>query len=884
MKFSYLHVAITAIDLLSRGDGTNGFAVHPHHHKAAAATAITRSNRQISSSSLFESAADIDVNGDEQAAAATATATTATAVEADNKETEPSSSGDELEKVPEELVEPDPNVLLLASLTDPVPEAGHSVESRETKTGTIHTLTVHLGQPGHPDPLVFQTGRIGRQAAGAVVLTRGDSVVYSTCARDNEPKSKINFAPLSVEYQERFSSAGMTSGGFNKRDGAPAEHEILVSRIIDRPLRPLICDGWKHETQLLNWVMSYDGERGLEALGATAASAAMFISDVPLMKSVAQVQVGLIDDTFIVNPTNAQMAASRLNLIVAGTKDAVLMIEGAADFLPEKTMIEAVSLGHSVIGTICDGLDAFRAVAGKPKKLDTIPPPIDGLQDAVNTLMTERVDASMDMRGTKKEREAESGPDGEMYIYCVEEMLKKFTEEEYGPGITNAIKAALKKLVSNRMYNKAKTEFKRMDGRALDEIRKIDIEAGMLPGVHGSALFTRGESQTIATVTLGDKGMRKRMDNVVGKGFKRYYLQYSFPPSCIGETGRVGGVKRREVGHGNLAERAIQPALPTEDVFPYSLRVESLITESHGSTSMASVCGGCLALMDAGVPIERPIAGIAMGMLLENNEYTSDDDAYVVSDILGNEDALGTMDFKVAGDKDGITAFQLDIKCEGLSVKTMERALEQARVGRLHILGEMNKSVDKYRAELPATVPRMATFSIEESGIGKVIGPGGKTIREIIENFGLSNMDVGEDGTIQLSGFSTEKLTEAQEFVKKLVEGGGGRGGPRKDRPKYVGPDAVLGETYTGKITGIKQFGVFVEILPGPEDGSSPGLEGLVHVSELHTERVRNCEGFLRAMNTEELTVKYVGNDKGKIQLSRKAVLEAKLEAKEATK
>mmetsp|Transcript_33109 Transcript_33109/g.69678 ORF Transcript_33109/g.69678 Transcript_33109/m.69678 type:complete len:869 (+) Transcript_33109:37-2643(+) len=864
MKFSNLHVAITAVDLLSRGAGTNGFAVHRQHHKAAAAT-VTRSNRQISSS-LFESTVDIN-DGDEQAAPATAAATTP--VEAEIKV--------EDEKVPEELVKPDPNQLLLASLNEPVPEAGHSVESRETKTGTVHTLTVHLGQPGHPDPLVFETGKIGRQAAGAVLLTRGDSIVYSTCARDDEPKSMIDFAPLSVEYQERFSSAGMTSGGFNKRDGAPQEHEILVSRIIDRPLRPLICDGWKHETQLLNWVMSYDGKRGLEALGATAASAAMYISDVPLMKAVAQVQVGLIDDTFIVNPTNEQMAASRLNLIVAGTKDAVLMIEGAADFLPEQTMIDAVSLGHSVIGTICDGLDAFRAVAGKPKKLDTIPPPIDGLQDAVNALMKERVDASLKLWDfTKKEREVESSPGGLMYVYCIEEMLKEFTEEEHGPGITNAIKAALKKLVSNRMYNQAKTESKRMDGRALDEIRKIDIAAGTLPGVHGSALFTRGESQTIATATLGDKGMRKRMENVEGSGFKRYYLQYSFPPSCIGEVGRVGGVKRREVGHGNLAERAILPALPSENAFPYSLRVESLITESNGSTSMASVCGGCLALMDAGVPIERPVAGIAMGMLLENNEYTTDDDACVVSDILGNEDALGTMDFKVAGDKDGITAFQLDIKCEGLSVQTMERALEQARVGRLHILGEMSKSLDKSRSELPATVPRMVTFSIEESAIGKVIGPGGKTIRGVIEDFGLSNMDVGEEGQVQLTGFSTEKLMEAQEFVKKLAEGGGGRDGPRKDRPKYVGPDAVLGETYTGKITGIQKFGVFVEILPGSEDGSTPGLEGLVHVSELHTERVRNCEAFVGSMNVEELTVKYIGDDKGKIKLSRKAVLEEK--------
>ena len=337
MKLSNLHLATTV--LLSRGAGTNGFAVYNKHPKAAATA--THSNRHISSC-LFESTDH--ANGDEQAAAAAA------AVEKEEgNEYGPTSLGDKVEEVQEE--KPD----LLASLNEPVPEAGHSVESRETNTGTIHTLTVHLGQPGHPEPLVFETGKIGRQAAGAVVLTRGNSIIYSTCARDDEPKSMIDFAPLSVEYQERFSSAGMTSGGFNKRDGRPQEHEILVSRIIDRPLRPLICDGWKHETQLLNWVLSYDGKRGLEVLGATAASAAMFVSDVPLMKSVAQVQVGLIHGTFIVNPTNEQMAASRLNLIVAGTKDAVLMIEGAADFLPEQTMIEAVSLGHSVIGTICDG-------------------------------------------------------------------------------------------------------------------------------------------------------------------------------------------------------------------------------------------------------------------------------------------------------------------------------------------------------------------------------------------------------------------------------------------------------------------------------------------------------------------------------------------------
>lgn len=756
-----------------------------------------------------------------------------------------------------------------------VPEAGHTIDSQYNgpNKSLVHTLTINLGKSNNPEPIVIQTGKIGRQAAGAITLTRGDTVLYATAARDSDPKENIDFLPLSVEHQERFSSAGMTSGSYNKRDGRPAEHEILTCRLIDRPIRPLVMNGWRHETQLLSWVLSYDGNRNCDPLAITASAAALWISDIPLIKPVAGVEVGLNPDTgeLILNPTNEEMEKSPLKLIVAGTKDAVLMIEGAADFLPEATMMEAVTFGHEVIQTICIALEEFGKVVGKEKKLDTIPSPIEGLQERVDELMTERVD---ELYETKVDKDEHSKAQSILSKAVLDELAEEYPEPEH----KLYIKAAFKDLLCRRMYHKAKTVGLRCDGRKLDEIRVIDIDAGLLPKVHGSAVFTRGETQAIATATLGDSGMKQKIDTIVGVNQKRFYLQYSFPPSCVGETGRVGVPGRREVGHGNLAERALIPTLPSEKEFPYTIRVESLITESHGSSSMASVCGGALALMDAGVPIKAPVAGIAMGMLLPDTGSLSSDNAVIVSDILGTEDALGTMDFKVAGDREGITTFQLDIKCEGLTLDTMEKALEQARVGRIHILDEMAKVLNTPRDELPVTVPKVATFSINADSIGKVIGPGGKQIRAIIEDFSLTNMNVQEDGTIQISSTNATSLELAQEFTESLVQSGGGRGGGGggrgRNKPEYAGPAPEVGQTYKGKIKGIHQFGVFVEIMPGAEDGSTPGLEGLCHVSELHSERVRNCEGFLKSMNTDELEVKLLSiNEKGQLQLSRKAVL-----------
>ena len=516
------------------------------------------------------------------------------------------------------------------------------------------------------------------------------------------------------------------------------------------------------------------------------------------------------------------------------------------------------TFGHDAIKVQCLGLEELGRVAGKEKRYDSIDPFPEGLREVMERSYAGAIDGIYASGGPGSKGDQSSATSA-LSALVMEEMEALYPEQKY------AIKSELKSLMCRRMYDLASETSTRIDGRRLDEVRAIEADVGLFPRVHGSALFTRGQTQVVATATLGDSGMRQKIDRISGMEQKRFYLQYTFPPSCVGETGRVGAPGRREVGHGNLAERALAPALPSEEDFPYAIRVESLVTESTGSSSMASVCGGCLALMDAGVPIVSPVAGIAMGMLLKDGR--TDDNAVILSDILGTEDALGTMDFKVAGNREGITTFQLDIKCEGLTLETMKRALDQARVGRLHILDEMEKALQGHRAELPSTVPKVVKMKISADSIGKVIGPGGRQIRALIEDFGLSNIDVEENGEVQLSGFDMGQIEKAREMIASLTSstgggggrrGGGGRGGGAgggdlQPRPEYVGEAPEEGKTYTGKITGIHQFGVFLEILPGAEDGSTPGLEGLCHVSDLHIERVRSCEGFVRGMNTETL-------------------------------
>mmetsp|Transcript_6918 Transcript_6918/g.14933 ORF Transcript_6918/g.14933 Transcript_6918/m.14933 type:complete len:879 (-) Transcript_6918:47-2683(-) len=760
--------------------------------------------------------------------------------------------------------------------------ASFSVVTEESPLGPVHTLTLQLGPSADAShgSLVLESGRIGRQAAGAVVLTRGETVIYSTCCRDSKPKEGLDggdFVPLSVDYQERFSSAGMTSGGFLKRDGRLAEHEILTCRLIDRPVRPLIAAGWAHDTQLLSWVLSYDGVRSNEPTAIVASAASCYVSDVPMAKPVGAVQVGMVDGNFVVNPTMEADEKSPLHLMVAGTKDGVLMIEGFADFLTEKQMIQAVATGHEAIKIICEGVEALKEAIDKSKgdtdeiqklgKHSITAPPSD-LKEAVKTLLKDRIDEAY---AANMEKDALSA------AFSAMSKDAKETISESIPEASDAqISSAMKKLLRSRLYAHAQSSGTRADGRAPDAVRPIAIETSILPKVHGSALFTRGQTQAVATATLGGLDMMQKVDSVAGMHKKKFYLQYTFPPSCVGETGRVGGAGRREIGHGMLAERALLPIVPDDDdpEWPYVVRLESLITESHGSSSMASVCGGSLALMDAGVPVSRHVAGIAMGLLLPEEEETIDMDktAIVLSDITGSEDALGTMDFKVAGDRDGISAFQLDIKCEGLTVATMERALEQARRGRLHILDQMEAACPSVRPSLPDTVPKITTMQVEVGKIGRVIGAKGATITEIIANFGLTDVNVDRDtGRLTITGYDQNKMQEAKDHIANLCAGEGrGGGGGKKE---YTGPPPVEGMVYEGVIKGIHQFGVFLEILPPAEDGSYPGLEGLCHVSELHTERVRNTEGYVNSLNVDKLNVMFMGkNDKGKLQLSRKEV------------
>ena len=477
----------------------------------------------------------------------------------------------EEDKIAAAVTEPEPEPYKLELCA--VPPPSYTVTSKPSHAPggegrSIHTLTIHLGKPGHPDPIVIEIGRIGRQASAAVTLTRGDSVLYATASRDKDSRDNIDFLPLSVEHQERFSSAGLTSGAFNKRDGRPAEHEILVCRLIDRPIRPLIVDGWRHETQLLSWILSYDGERTCDPLAITASAAALWLSDVPLIKPVASAMVGYIDGQLVLNPTLDQMKHSKLHLTVAGTKEAVLMIEGAADFLSEELMVEAVSFGHDAIKIQCEGLEELGKVAGKVKKYDTILPFPDGLRDTLEQNYATMIDEiySSGGPGSKSDQSAATSA---LSSLVMEEMEVLYPDEKY------AIKCELKDLMCRRMYELARTTSTRIDGRKLDEVRAIEADVGLFPRVHGSALFTRGQTQVVATATLGDSGMMQKIDKISGMEKKRFYLQYTFPPSCVGETGRVGAPGRREVGHGNLAERALIPALPSEEDFPYASGRES---------------------------------------------------------------------------------------------------------------------------------------------------------------------------------------------------------------------------------------------------------------------------------------------------------------------
>lgn len=691
------------------------------------------------------------------------------------------------------------------------------------------TIKVIVGQ----QELTFETGKIARQANGAVLIRQGDTIVFTAASAAPDADPTKDFLPLRVDYQENYSAAGKTSSGFIKRQGRPSEKEILVSRLIDRPLRPMFEEGYYNEVQVLSYVWSYDTLNLPEPLAICGASAALVLSDIPLIKPVAGVRVGMIENKFIINPTTEQMKQSKLDLMLAGTDDAVLMIEGYCDFLSEEQILEAIETGHkNGIKVICEALQDWQQQHGKPKNRKTLRTLPADLLSEVDKIAKPLMESALRIKEKQKREEALDA----VKTTIMDTLAPENEEPKYQAlDIANAIKQVQSKYLRHMILNQKE----RADGRTPVDIRPIDIEQGILPRTHGSSLFTRGETQAVAVCTLGGENMAQRFEDLDGEGTHRFYLHYLFPPFSVGEVGRVGAPGRREIGHGKLAERALMAILPTKDKFPYTIRIESNITESNGSSSMASVCGGCLAMMDAGIPISRPVAGIAMGLILEDDKFT------ILSDILGIEDFLGDMDFKVTGDALGITAFQMDIKVEGITHDIMRAALAQAKDGRIHILNKMLAVCPKYKEKLSVYAPRIETMQIKPSKIATVIGPGGKQIRAIIEETGVQ-IDIDDTGLISISSANLEGIEKAKAIINGLTS------------------EVEIGRTYNGKVTSVVAFGVFVEILPGKE--------GLCHISEFDTARIANLSDFVKSGDVVSVKVLDI-NERGQLKLSRKATL-----------
>jgi len=692
-----------------------------------------------------------------------------------------------------------------------------------------HHTSVVVGET----TLTFETGEVARQANGAVLLKAGDTIVFGTaCSKDTSAEDTIDFFPLKVDYQEKFSSAGKTLGGFIKREGRPSERETLISRLIDRPIRPMFPEGYFNEVQVLAYVFSYDGEQPLEPLAICAASAALVISDIPLVKPVAAVFVGYIDGKFVVNPTRAHRLRSELELVLAGTDDAILMIEGNCNFLTEEQVLEAIRLGHEAIKSICRTLTDWRKEVGKEKQLGRLRVIPAELKNALKEKGKDRFAQAILIQEKKKREEALSALKAELFA--------PFLEENATPKYSNTeLKGAFEALSSDVMRHLILEQNKRPDLRDTKTIRPITISQHFLPRTHGSSLFTRGETQALAVVTLGGETMAQRYEDLHGEGHQRFYLQYAFPPYSVGEVGRIGSPGRREVGHGKLAERALLHILPTKEEFPYTIRVESNITESNGSSSMASVCGGCLALMDAGVQIKRPVSGIAMGLILEGERFA------ILSDILGLEDHLGDMDFKVAGDAKGITAFQMDIKVEGITFEIMKTALHQAKEGRIHILNEMLKACPQSKTTLSEFAPKIKMIRVKPSKIGAVIGPKGKQIQQIVEETGVE-INIDDDGLVSIASPNQDAIDRAVAIIIGITA------------------EPEVGQVYEGKITKVAEFGAFVEFLPGKE--------GLCHISEFARERVNKMEDVAKTGEVVKVKLLEV-NDRGQFKLSRKALL-----------
>ena len=675
----------------------------------------------------------------------------------------------------------------------------------------------------------METGKIAKQAAGSIVVSCEGTVVLVTANSSKEPREGIDFFPLMVDYEEKFYAAGKIPGGFFKREGRPSKNAILTSRLIDRPLRPLFPKGYKNDVQVIATVLSYDQKNLPDILAMIGASTALWISDIPFQGPIGGVRIGLVEKKFIVNPSPEELENTELNLIIAGTKDSIIMMEGEAKEVPEEIILEAIGIAQEAIKTIIEGQEKMADILGKSnikeeRQYSETEELADNYRKEIKNLYGEKIKEAICIN-EKKERE-------DLLKDIFNQIIKKLSiEEDNLPLLKNVYDNACKEAVRNLIIK----EKIRVDGRKLDEIRPITCEIGVLPRVHGSALFTRGQTQALAVTTLGTIKDRQFIDTLEEESSERFYLHYNFPPFSVGEVSPRRGQSRREIGHGSLAEMALKALIPPEEIFPYTIRIVSEILESNGSSSMASVCGGSLSLFDAGVPVKRPIAGIAMGLVKE------DENVEILTDILGIEDHYGDMDFKAAGSSLGITAIQMDLKIAGISKEAMQNILQRSKEARLYILDKMNKIISKPKVELSDYAPKISVINVDPTKIGMVIGPSGKNIKRIIEVTGAS-IDIKDDGEIFISSPDGKSLKQAKKMIEDMVR------------------EAKVGETYEGKVTRTTNFGAFVEIFPGKE--------GLVHISKLSHKRIGRVEDVVRV--NDSILVKCIGIDsQGRIDLRK---------------
>ena len=678
--------------------------------------------------------------------------------------------------------------------------------------------------------LIIETGKLAKQADGAVTVRCGDTVVLATVVCSKTTREGMDYFPLSVDYREKAYAAGKIPGGFFKREGRPTEKEILTSRLIDRPIRPLFPDMFRNELQVMVSVLSADEFTDPDVLAIIGASAALGISDIPFFKPIGAVRIGRVNGEFIINPSYEQIEQSELAFVVAGTKDAITMVEGDGKGVSEEISLDALKVAHTHIVKITEVIEELIAKYGKPKRTIEIMDIPQELEDATKELAVDKILEANKITDRSQRKELLNS----LLSNVKDELSEKYPEQE------KAISYVFDKIEKEEVRRKILNEKKRIDGRSLEEIRPITCEIDVLPRTHGSAVFTRGETQSLAVTTLGTSADGQRIDGLRGDSEKTFMLHYNFPAFSVGEARPNRGPGRREIGHGALAERAIRPVMPSSEEFPYTVRVVSDILESNGSSSMATVCGGVLSLMNAGVPIKEPVAGIAMGLIKEDDEFA------VLTDISGMEDHLGDMDFKVTGTRDGITAFQMDIKMEGITPEIMGKGLTQAKEARLKILDKMEAVISEPRKEVSLYAPRIFTMQVDIDKIGKVIGPGGKTIKKIVQDTGVK-IDIDDQGKVSIASTDKEQLNKAIDIVKSIVE------------------SVKIGKIYDSVVKKVMNFGAFAEVLPGQE--------GLIHVSQLSDEYIKNIDDVVKV--GDKLAVKVTEIDsQGRIKLSRKAVIE----------